>query len=453
MSKTLDLGPITAYAIAVKNGFSGTEQEWLESLNGASVTDEQIGHAVDAFLESHPDATVPDGSVSEAKLAQDVKNKFDALSEEIANLSVSGISATARGLLITVLRNGVYSSDQSANITELEAALGGSGESGGDSGGDSGGEDSGGTETVYYNISSNLTNVISSNSASSVAENAAYTATLTPADGYAIDSVTVIMGGVDVTADVYADGVISISVVTGNVEIVASAIITASDAQMVTNGLLAYWDFRSKDKANTFAPTIGDESKYRIDLVNTWDATADWSHAQGFDCGNGTYGGVTIKEADDTGAFSEMDHGTVFTAVMIWYSPLDGSYFGFNEYHRNNGITGKSVIKNTHVDVDENSKEGKKVIVDYVNSANTYHTLIVRVNGDAVSVYFDGTEYISDSGANYDGFDHWESKLTIRAIKNFNTGYLTAIAMYNRALDDTEIVEMEEWLRTLEVTE
>lgn len=86
MSKTLDLGPITAYAIAVKNGFVGTEQEWLESLKCSSVTDEQVSSAVDAYLESHPDATVPDGSVSEDKLAQDVKDKFRSLSEEIANI-------------------------------------------------------------------------------------------------------------------------------------------------------------------------------------------------------------------------------------------------------------------------------------------------------------------------------------------------------------------------------
>lgn len=32
MSKAIDLGPVTAYAIAVKNGFTGTEAEWLASL-------------------------------------------------------------------------------------------------------------------------------------------------------------------------------------------------------------------------------------------------------------------------------------------------------------------------------------------------------------------------------------------------------------------------------------
>lgn len=49
----------------------------------------------------------------------------DKLYEEIANLIISGggISSNAKNLLITILRNAVYSSDQSENITELEIAL------------------------------------------------------------------------------------------------------------------------------------------------------------------------------------------------------------------------------------------------------------------------------------------------------------------------------------------
>lgn len=382
-----------------------------------------------------------DETLTEHGKAADAKATGDALhslSEEIANLSAGGISATARELLITVLRNGVYISDQSANITDLETALGGSGESGG--------------ETAFHSITTDFVNVTSSNSETSVQDGGSYTATLTAAEGYNLDSVSVTMGGVDVTADVYANGVISIPAVTGNVEIMASASIIASEAVMVTSGLLAYWDFRAKEMANTFAPTIGDESKYRVDVVNTWDMTADWFHTQGFDCGNGPYGGVTIKEADDAGTFSTMDHGTVFTVAMIWFSPLDQSYFGFSEYYTNNGVYKTSRVKDAYVDADGNGQLGKLVVIDYVNQADTYHTLIVRVNGDAVSVYFDGTEYINDSGANYSGFNHWKSTLTIRAIKSYNAGYLTAMAMYNRALDDVEIVEMTEWLKTLEVT-
>lgn len=35
MSKKVILGAVTAYALAVKNGFEGTEKEWLASLKGA----------------------------------------------------------------------------------------------------------------------------------------------------------------------------------------------------------------------------------------------------------------------------------------------------------------------------------------------------------------------------------------------------------------------------------
>lgn len=70
--------------------------------------------------------------------------------EEISKLSggnADGLSDTAKALLITILRNGVYSTDQSANITALENALASGGS------GDSGGGDSGETETTLTSIS------------------------------------------------------------------------------------------------------------------------------------------------------------------------------------------------------------------------------------------------------------------------------------------------------------
>lgn len=57
------------------------------------------------------------------------------LASEDSGQNVNGLSDTAKTLLITILRNGVYSADQSANITALEAALASSGNSGDDSGG------------------------------------------------------------------------------------------------------------------------------------------------------------------------------------------------------------------------------------------------------------------------------------------------------------------------------
>lgn len=58
----------------------------------------------------------------------------------------SGLSATAKALLIAILRNGVFVSDQSASITALDAALASSG--GNDDSGGSG--DSGETQTITF---------------------------------------------------------------------------------------------------------------------------------------------------------------------------------------------------------------------------------------------------------------------------------------------------------------
>ena len=57
---------ITAYDIAVKHGFEGTEEEWLESLK--AVTDEQIAKAVNDYLEAHPVTSGSTATIGEVEL-------------------------------------------------------------------------------------------------------------------------------------------------------------------------------------------------------------------------------------------------------------------------------------------------------------------------------------------------------------------------------------------------
>lgn len=82
---------------------------------------------------------------------------------------------------------------------------------------------------VTYTITNNLKNAKNSNSATSIAENEAYSARITANSGYELESVTVTMGGVDVTADVYADGAINIAAVTGDVAITATAALVETE--------------------------------------------------------------------------------------------------------------------------------------------------------------------------------------------------------------------------------
>lgn len=156
-----------------------------------------------------------DETLTEQGKAADAKATGDAinlLSEEIANINTDGISATARNLLITILRNGVYSSDQKANITDLETALGGSDA----------------PVVKSYAITNTLTNCTTNNAVTSVTDGDSYTATLTAADSYALNSVVVTMGGTDITSTAYSGSVITIASVTGDVSIVATAVAAES---------------------------------------------------------------------------------------------------------------------------------------------------------------------------------------------------------------------------------
>lgn len=86
--------------------------------------------------------------------------------------------------------------------------------------------------TVYYTITNNLTDVNTSSAVISVESGGAYEADLTANEGYAISAVTITMGGVDITDSAYADGHISISQVTGDIIITATAVKTGYTNQI-----------------------------------------------------------------------------------------------------------------------------------------------------------------------------------------------------------------------------
>lgn len=64
MSKKINLGPVTAYAIAVANGFTGTVKEWLESLRGEPGPKGDTGEKGEPGQQGDPGPAgvgVPDG--------------------------------------------------------------------------------------------------------------------------------------------------------------------------------------------------------------------------------------------------------------------------------------------------------------------------------------------------------------------------------------------------------
>lgn len=80
-------------------------------------------------------------------------------------------------------------------------------------------------------VTYDLTNAASSNTASFVNDGDSYTTILSANSGYALSSVTVTMGGIDITDSVYSagTGTVSIPAVTGDVVITAAAVVSRTD--------------------------------------------------------------------------------------------------------------------------------------------------------------------------------------------------------------------------------
>ena len=76
---------------------------------------------------------------------------------------------------------------------------------------------------VYRSITNTLTHVTNSNAATSIENETVYSATLSADTGYTLDTVTVTMGGTDITSTAYSNGSINIASVTGDIVITAVA--------------------------------------------------------------------------------------------------------------------------------------------------------------------------------------------------------------------------------------
>lgn len=94
------------------------------------------------------------------------------------------------------------------------------------------------TATALLTITRNLTNCASSSAVIYIKDGTTHTETLTANSDYILGatSVTVLMGGTDITSEVYDNGVISIQSVTGN--IIINAIATLEEFDLIHN-----WDF------------------------------------------------------------------------------------------------------------------------------------------------------------------------------------------------------------------
>lgn len=360
------------------------------------------------------------------------------INQAIANgdIIAGGLTSTAQTLLISILRNAVFTSDQSASITLLQSELGKT---------NSGG--SGGSGTTQYTISNNLSNATTSNSVLLVNANASYTTTITINDGYTLDTITVTMGGTDITSSAVSGTTITISAVTGNVVITVTTTASggSSSGGMVTDGLENFFDFRTATYNNNGAggSTIISATQGNGSLF-TW-ATNQVTKQDDYGI---TIGRVLLYNGTSVGT-TTTSIGTSFTVIFKCYlttlaSPLFTSDYG--ALNNINKLTYKPKYKTT-------SGTGNVTAVSLGSRSNKgYDTITLIVDDNICKLYFGTTLMQTNDGGTISDFQGWYDQLTGIGLLGSNTnGYLTQMAVYNKALSEVELVDMIDYLSSLEV--
>lgn len=355
---------------------------------------------------------------------------------EDGKLTGGGINSTAKNLLQTILQNAVYTTNQSANITALISALGNNEGGGGD------------TPTVKtYTITNNLTHCSNSNTSTSVNENSNYAATITPAEGYTLTdaSVSITMGGVDITSTAYNNGSINIASVTGNIVITITATNSSSSSEMVTDGLVNYFDFRNAKYNNDGAggSTIINATQGNGSLYTWAKNMVTEQNNYGMKIGRNM-----LYNANSVGT-NNVPLGTSFTAIFKCYltsssSPLfTGEYAVLSNVHK---LRYKPKYKTT-------SGTGTLDFNDLgTRLGNTYETVTLIVDDNICKLYFGTTLMQTNDGSTITDFQGWYDQLNgIGILGENNNGYLTQMAVYNKALSEVQLVDMIDYLKTLEV--
>jgi hypothetical protein len=84
---------------------------------------------------------------------------------------------------------------------------------------------------------------------------------------------------------------------------------------------------------------------------------------------------------------------------------------------------------------------------------DSYKSMFIRCSGNKLDFSYNAGEYTASyDGSDYEDFGSWAQANEVRIFAYPDNGKLTALLWYNRALTDVEIVEVHEFLKTLEVT-
>lgn len=410
-----------------------------------------------SYPYTSPDLVIDENGKSNTKKFEEIDTQFKEIAKEVENVGqptqeqintaidkaieegrvtgTGGINSTAKTLLETILKNAIYTTDQSANITSLVSAL-----------------SSGDTPTItYYNITNTLTKCTNNNTNTSIAENTSYIATITPNNGYKLDTVTVTMGGKDVTSTVYNNGKITINSVTGNIVIIATAIEKSSIAELPQDGLDIFFDYRNSIVTSPYNLSgWGNVAKVEPNGNNDYFVFSSTGTYTTDNHGIANFGtrGLRKKSAETT---NYIGNGNSHTIIGMTYGVcIPSLYKATTATNLPNSIQFAPYYKNTN-------GESNKLLAQSITAPNPkvnaeYVIFALSMSDTELKLYSDGQLIATANSSDCTDFASWDIiEGGFGCSFSGTNNYMTACAYYNRPLSDVEIVEATEYLKTLEV--
>lgn len=388
--------------------------------NVTEIPQEKVTEAVSTYMKANP-INVPK-NLSDLQDDAEHRTVTDEEKQSWNNTSGTGLPDTAKNLLIAILKNAVYTVNQKANIEALENAL-----------------STQNTPTDAWSIVQNLTYVTSTNTAFNVKKGELYTTTIVPNKNYKINSVTVVMGGVDITNTAYNNGVITINSVTGNVTITAIAK-KNSGALLPSDGLLANFDFRNKEMTSYNLSAWGNVYKCDDETGNyfTFGGSAKTA-SQG---GIGQYLLRDVRKKDNES--KSVDLGTDFT-IAVYSTEVPNT---LNSTQKSNVSTGKIILAPRYINASASEVTVKEYTPDITR--NEYMSLTITVSSKLMKIYVDGTLQKTYNGDEFSDFSKWKST-PVQPATVYNIGTIASAVMYNKALSDNDVTELHAYFKALEV--
>lgn len=138
-----------------------------------------------------------------------------------------------------------------------------------------------------------LSHVSSSNTQSTVEVGDSYTTTLTASTNYTLNSVSVTMGGVDITSTAYSSGTVSIPSVTGNIVITATAVLAAQSITATYTQSGTVYDTDSLDSLKTDLVVTANYAGGTSETVPASDYTLSGTLTEGTSTITVSYAGLT----------------------------------------------------------------------------------------------------------------------------------------------------------------